>query len=526
MSDPSEALHAKVLLIDDLPDRLLVLERTLLRAGHTAVASTLDPRKARDLHVENRYDLILIDLDMTGLDGLSVLESLKDVDSEGGPPVLVLASEPIRLRRALEAGARDFLGKPFTEVEALTRIRNLLEAGLLRRESRTYGELMEQTSASVREGEARFASVIGSAMDAIIIVDSGQRVVVFNAAAERVFRCSRDEVLGRPLDAFIPSRFRDAHRHHVERFGATGVTSRSMGAVSAISGLRANGEEFPIEASISQVEVAGQTLCTVILRDVTERRRAEQEILCLNAELEARVRLRTAELEAANQDLEAFSYSVSHDLRAPLRTVDGFSQAVLEDFGPQLPDEGQRLLQTIRVGAQRMGKLIDDLLAFSRLGRQALNNRVTTDMAELVRQALDELGPERQRRGVDLRIAELAPAEADLPLIKQVWINLLSNALKYTRNREMAIVEVGSTVEEGENVYFVRDNGTGFDMRYAKKLFGVFQRLHRSEDFEGTGVGLAIAQRIVQRHGGRIWAEAAVEQGATFRFTLPKGAGS
>jgi light-regulated signal transduction histidine kinase (bacteriophytochrome) len=127
---------------------------------------------------------------------------------------------------------------------------------------------------------------------------------------------------------------------------------------------------------------------------------------------------------------------------------------------------------------------------------------------------------------VDLRIAELAPAEADLPLIKQVWINLLSNALKYTRNREMAIVEVGSTVEEGENVYFVRDNGTGFDMRYAKKLFGVFQRLHRSEDFEGTGVGLAIAQRIVQRHGGRIWAEAAVEQGATFRFTLPKGAGS
>jgi light-regulated signal transduction histidine kinase (bacteriophytochrome) len=299
-----------------------------------------------------------------------------------------------------------------------------------------------------------------------------------------------------------------------------------MGAVSAISGLRANGEEFPIEASISQVEVAGQTLCTVILRDVTERRRAEQEILCLNAELEARVRLRTAELEAANQDLEAFSYSVSHDLRAPLRTVDGFSQAVLEDFGPQLPDEGQRLLQTIRVGAQRMGKLIDDLLAFSRLGRQALNNRVTTDMAELVRQALDELGPERQRRGVDLRIAELAPAEADLPLIKQVWINLLSNALKYTRNREMAIVEVGSTVEEGENVYFVRDNGTGFDMRYAKKLFGVFQRLHRSEDFEGTGVGLAIAQRIVQRHGGRIWAEAAVEQGATFRFTLPKGAGS
>ncbi|HEY6555151.1 MAG TPA: ATP-binding protein [Vicinamibacteria bacterium] len=526
MADPSEVLHGKVLVVDDRPDRLLVLERMLLRAGYTSVASTLDPRKTRELHLENRYDLIVIDLEMAATDGLLVMESLKDVETEGGLPVLVLSSEADRLRRALEAGARDFLGKPFTEVEALTRIRNLLEAGLLRRESRSYGELLEQTSVSVREGEARLASVVGSAMDAIITVDAGQRVVVFNAAAERMFRCSREVVMGRPLDALIPSRFRDGHRHHVERFGATGVTSRSMGALGAISGLRANGEEFPIEASISQVEVAGQTLYTVILRDVTERRRAEQEIRSLNAELEERVRLRTVELEAANQDLEAFTYSVSHDLRAPLRTVDGFSQAVLEDFGPQLPEEGQRLLRTIRAGAQRMGGLIDDLLAFSRLGRQSLSKPVVTDMTELVRQAVEELGPEREGRKVDLRIAELAPAAGDLLLIKQVWVNLLSNALKYTRNRETAIVEIGSTVEEGENVYFVRDNGTGFDMRYAKKLFGVFQRLPRSEDFEGTGVGLAIAQRIVQRHGGRIWAVAAVEQGATFRFTLPKGAGS
>ena len=244
----------------------------------------------------------------------------------------------------------------------------------------------------------------------------------------------------------------------------------------------------------------------------------EAELRESNEELERRVAERTAELQAANEELEAFSYSVSHDLRAPLRAIDGFSQAVVEDYGPQLPEECRRYLQTIRDGAQRMGALVDDLLAFSQLSRQPIKKQSITT-ANLVCAALEELGSHGQKSH-EVQVGDLPPCEGDPKLLKQVWINLLSNALKYTRKRDCVIVEVGSMRQGGETVYFVRDNGTGFDMRYAGKLFGVFQRLHRVEDYEGTGVGLAIVQRIVHRHGGRVWADAAVDRGATFYFTL------
>jgi PAS domain S-box-containing protein len=256
-----------------------------------------------------------------------------------------------------------------------------------------------------------------------------------------------------------------------------------------------------------------------VFQDITERKLAEEKIQALNADLEKRVVERTAQLEAANKELEAFSYSVSHDLRAPLRAVDGFSQAVLEDYGPQLPEECRQDLQTIRNSAQKMGELIDDLLTFSRLSRMPLN-KGAVDTDKQVRGVLEELGFQRQGRQIDVRIAALPPCQGDRALLKQVWVNLLSNALKYTGKCEAALVEIGSRVEKGATVYFVRDNGTGFDMQYAHKLFGVFQRLHRAEDYEGTGVGLAIVQRIIHRHGGRVWAESAVGQGATFSFTL------
>ncbi len=253
--------------------------------------------------------------------------------------------------------------------------------------------------------------------------------------------------------------------------------------------------------------------------DIDKMRDAEREIQRLNRDLEQRVIERTAQLEAANKELEAFSYSVSHDLRAPLRAVDGFSQAVLEDFGAQLPAEGHRYLQTIRDGAQRMGMLIDDLLTFSRLSRAPLSKQqIQTD--RLVHSVLEDLRAEQEGRRIDLRLGKLPPCLADPALLRQVWVNLLSNALKYTKKREFAVIEIGCDSAAGGHVYFVRDNGTGFDMRYADKLFGVFQRLHRAEEYEGTGVGLALVQRIVHRHGGRIWADASVDRGATFYFTL------
>jgi signal transduction histidine kinase len=227
----------------------------------------------------------------------------------------------------------------------------------------------------------------------------------------------------------------------------------------------------------------------------------------------------TAQLSIANRELEAFSYSVSHDLRAPLRAVNGFTQILLEDYSAQFPAEAKRYLQLTCENARQMGQLIDDLLSFSRLSRQPLR-RQEVSMAELVRQVIQKLQPDQPQRQMELLVDDLPVCLVDPVLINQVLLNLLSNALKYTRNREMARVEIGCQKQNGNQVFFVKDNGVGFDMRYSDKLFGVFQRLHRVEEYEGTGVGLAIVQRIIQRHGGTIWAEAAVDQGATFYFTL------
>ena len=239
----------------------------------------------------------------------------------------------------------------------------------------------------------------------------------------------------------------------------------------------------------------------------------------MNVELERRVIERTAELDAVNKELEAFSYSVSHDLRAPLRAVDGFSQAVLEDYGQVLPEQGLYYLKTIREGAQKMGVLIDDLLKFSRLSRESLNKRKVNTL-ELVNEVLGQLQQEVKGRQIDLQVGALPACWGDPALLRQVWINLLSNAFKYTRKQEVALIEIGCNQTPVDDVYFVKDNGTGFSMQYISKLFKVFQRLHCLEEFEGTGVGLAIVERIIQRHGGRIWAEAEVNHGATFYFTL------
>jgi PAS domain S-box-containing protein len=242
---------------------------------------------------------------------------------------------------------------------------------------------------------------------------------------------------------------------------------------------------------------------------------SEAQVMKLNGELEQRI----AELTTANQELEAFTYSVSHDLRAPLRHVDGFSKILLEDFGNQLPGDAKPLLDRVREGSQRMGRMIDELLQLSRMARREPEKRLT-GLRLLVDEVIADLSGETTHREVEWRIGELPFADCDPTLTRQIFVNLLSNALKFTRPRQRAMIQVGQMERQGEKVLFVRDNGVGFSMKYADKLFGPFQRLHRQEDFEGTGVGLATVQRIIHKHGGRIWAEAALDQGATFYFTL------
>jgi hypothetical protein len=253
----------------------------------------------------------------------------------------------------------------------------------------------------------------------------------------------------------------------------------------------------------------------VLARALTVRR-----LRLENAALQRRVRERTAELEAANRELEAFSHSVSHDLRAPLRWIGGYSHLLEEELGPQLAGRGQELLGNIQDSVEQMGKLIEGLLNLARLGRQPLSKQ-PVKISTLVQQVLAELGQEQPNRQIEVGVEELPEVVGDPVLLRQVVVNLLSNAFKFTRGKEPALIEVGCQRQGGETAFFVRDNGAGFDMNYAAKLFGVFQRLHRPDQFEGIGVGLSIVQRVIQRHGGRVWAIAEPDKGATFYFTIP-----
>ena len=367
---------------------------------------------------------------------------------------------------------------------------------------------------ALRKSQARTKMLADSIPDyAILMLDIEGRVLSWSPGARKILGYKQEEVLGQSYSRFFPPGDASAGvpNQELEKVTVNGRVETEGWRV------RKDGSRFwsnSVMVAIRDDEGQLQGFSKV-MRDVTEQKAAQEKIEKLNQDLEQRA----SDLEAANKELEAFTYSVSHDLRAPLRHIDGFSQLLVDEHGPQLPAEVRRYLDRIQNGARQMGQLVDELLNLSRIGRREIGLQVT-GLDSVVGQVVSELKMEIDGRKVDWKIASLPYVECDPTLMRQVFANLLSNAVKYTRPRDPAIIEVGTVQENGAPAIFVRDNGVGFSMKYADKLFGVFQRLHRAEDFEGTGIGLATVQRIIHKHGGRIWAEGELDKGATFYFTL------
>jgi PAS domain S-box-containing protein len=381
---------------------------------------------------------------------------------------------------------------------------------------------------ALRSEHDRLARVLEAMAEGLLILDAEGRYALLNAAGERILGARREDIVGRsftdvpwsraPLegeDKSTPESVFETMRAGREwHFGPENYVLK-----------RADGAERVLRHQAARMEDVSGVFAGIIVtfEDITEQLRAdkahERQILELNADLERRVVERTAELTVAYKEMESFSYSVSHDLRAPLRAISGFSRILLEDFRGEFPAEAQRLLGRVAQNAERMGALIDGLLEFGRLSRQPLRlQRIRP--AELAREVLDELAALREGRKIDLRVGDMPDCRADRVLLKQVYANLLANAIKYTGLRAEAKIEVGSITMGLGPVYYVRDNGTGFDMAYAGKLFAMFERLHLPAEFEGNGVGLALVRRIVERHGGKVWADSAPDKGATFFFRL------
>lgn len=377
----------------------------------------------------------------------------------------------------------------------------------------TERDITEQKIAAeqIKESETRFRNLFEYAPFPMWVYDlANLNFLEVNHTSTDLYGYTKEEFLSMKITDIRPeeeiNKLMEDIRQRTQEIQSSGVWKHRL----------RSGRIIDVEITSHLLEYKGRKSVLVISKDITEQKKAELQIRQLNAELQMNV----MQLEATNKELESFSYSVSHDLRAPLRALSGYSKMIEEDYATVLDVEAKRMLGNIQYNARRMGTLIDDLLAFSRLGRKEVQ-KSKIDTAALVKNVLKEINIS-SAYSAETKINSLPPADADYALLRQVWINLLSNAMKYSSKKEKPEVQIGSTQTENEILFFVKDNGAGFDMKYVDKLFGIFQRLHNPAEFEGTGIGLAIVQRIVTKHGGRVWAEAETNKGATFYFTLPK----
>jgi PAS domain S-box-containing protein len=497
---------------DETRDATLV-EHTLKQGGFSFSFKRVETENEFKRELERFHpSVILSDHGLPCFDGFSAL-AIAQKEAPDVPFIFVTGSlgEEMTIK-ALKSGATDFVLK-----HRLNSLPPAIHRALRQAEFRRQRREAEEALLS---SEERYRSLVELSPDALF-VQSHEKIVFVNSAGLKLFGVKEPEKLvGKAVKAIVHPEDWDRIRHRLKQMHEEGKPL----PFEEQRFIRADGEILSAEVAAAPLMFGGKTSAQVIVHDITDRKRAEEEIRRLNQDLEQRVAERTAELEATNKELEAFSYSVSHDLRAPLRHIEGFVEILMATKGGELDAEATQYLRTIAESAKQMGRLIDDLLTFSRTGRAELR-KTRIPLRELVNSAIRDLEREALDRKVRWVVSDLPEVEADPALLRQVMLNLLGNALKYTRTRPEAVIEVGSQRCRNEHVIFVKDNGVGFDMRYAHKLFGVFQRLHRASEFEGTGVGLANVRRIVNRHGGRTWAEGELGRSATFYLALPKPVG-
>jgi PAS domain S-box-containing protein len=513
--DISERLHAERELIERQQAELA------LRKSHAQLRLIIDGSPSAMLMANSEGRITLVNTQTETLFGYDRAELLDQ-------PVEVLVPERYRgahpshrtgffqrpSTRAMGAG-RDLYGRRKDETEMPIEIG--LNPITTDEGSFVLASIIDITER--KRAEERFRLAVEASPSAILMINSEGLITLVNTQTEAFFGYDRSELLDQPVEMLVPERYRNAHPGHRTGFFQRPST-RAMGAGRDLYGRRKDGTEMPIEIGLNPIVTDEGAFVLASIIDITERKRADAEIHRLNDELELRVIERTTQLEAANKEMEAFSYSASHDLRAPLRHLAGFASLLQKNGASQLDENGRRYVNTIIEESNRMGDLIDHLLNFSRLGRAALQKR-TVDLQQLLNEVVANTAvPDGQH--INWTISDLPMVSADPALVRLVFENLLSNAVKFTRKSEEPQIEIGCSSVGQQFVLFVKDNGEGFDMRYIDKLFGVFQRLHRADEFEGTGIGLANVRRIISRHGGTTWAEGMVGNGATFFITLPR----
>ena len=398
------------------------------------------------------------------------------------------------------------------ELDSMTKAINTMSSRL-----KTYSNERDQVMETLRDSEAKYRRIVDTANEGIWVLSPDKVVVFANARMADMLGLSVDELTGRPACDFLfnddlPDLLEKTQRRQQglsEHFERRFRHKNGQPVWTIASGTPIFDDKNHFQGSFA------------MFTDITQRKAAEEEVQRLNQQLEQRVAERTVQLETANKELEAFSYSVSHDLRAPLRHIDGFLELLRQNLDPALGEKNQRYMDIIASSARRMGMLIDDLLSFSRMGRQELT-QTQVNLDDLVQSVIHDFEPETQGRIIHWQIAKLPVVTGDSAMLRVALVNLISNALKFTQLRAQADIVIGCQRSDAETILFVRDNGAGFDMRYGNKLFNVFERLHNSDEFEGTGIGLANVRRVICRHGGRTWAEGKVDEGATFYFSLPQ----